>query len=624
MTQPDGTPGIVEQTQFMVTNKVSSQMTRSQRLVFFDYYQRLIKDDPVTVQQGYETKQNNYQPQHTTKLEWQGVKGNSLVASLQVSRWRVHVTQNIRGTGPEKNDIGIPYTSGTNAGAGNVVDHYRPWATRGSVSWFRPDLFMGSHDFKAGYDDVKTTSGRGWDSRVGTVAKGDYGLRFNNNVPIEILLYNAPNYPLTTVHSTALYFADKWSVGRRLTLNLGFRWARDDGYIPAQCRDAGTFFPANCTDHIQGATQRSLVPRLYATYDLTGDGKTALKGGWGRFADWRNGNHVLPLNPNVALQRRYRWTDPNGNGDYDEGEVNLTVGTDFIEEVGRGNVTIANVESNPDQPQTKEDQFSLSLERELRANFAVRVTGLYSRRFDVIRSQNLRRGPEVYTIANTRPDPGPDGRVGTGDDPGTTLTWWEYPSSLQPSLLPVEYTGWRPGRHRDLQDSRAHGAEAALQRMADAGVLFGDEGRHPGARREQHQSERRHQQQQSDVGVAVSCVERLRVPARRDVVGELRAPERRRAGANSEPQWWWDHPDDYAECRADRQPSLAAPQHDGPPGLEAIRPGQRAANRGTDQSLQRLQRQHGDARTVLSGANYLRPTAIMPARILDFNIAYSF
>ena len=32
----------------------------------------------------------------------------------------------------------------------------------------------------------------------------------------------------------------------------------------------------------------------------------------------------------------------------------------------------------------------------------------------------------------------------------------------------------------------------------------------------------------------------------------------------------------------------------GSPGLEAVRSGQRAANRGTDQSLQRLQRQHGD------------------------------
>jgi hypothetical protein len=30
------------------------------------------------------------------------------------------------------------------------------------------------------------------------------------------------------------------------------------------------------------------------------------------------------------------------------------------------------------------------------------------------------------------------------------------------------------------------------------------------------------------------------------------------------------------------------------------------------------------ARIVLSGANYLKPTAILPARIVDFNIAYSF
>ena len=88
MFQADGSPGVVDQSQFMVTNKVSYQMNPSQRFVLFDYYQRLIKDDPVTVDQGYETKQNNFQPQHTMKVEWQGVKGNSLVASLQVSRWR--------------------------------------------------------------------------------------------------------------------------------------------------------------------------------------------------------------------------------------------------------------------------------------------------------------------------------------------------------------------------------------------------------------------------------------------------------------------------------------------------------------------------------------------------------
>ena len=77
--------------------------------------------------------------------------------------------------------------------------------------------------------------------------------------------------------------------------------------MPPQCRPDGTFFPGNRNDHDPGATQNAWSPRLYATYDVGGDGKTAIKGGWGRAShDWRNGNHVLPLNPNVALQRVYR------------------------------------------------------------------------------------------------------------------------------------------------------------------------------------------------------------------------------------------------------------------------------------------------------------------------------
>jgi len=66
------------------------------------------------------------------------------------------------------------------------------------------------------------------------------------------------------------------------------------------------------------------------------------------------------------------------------------------------------------------------------ANFNVRATGLYSRRFDVIRTKNILRPTEAYNIANTKPDPGPDGRVGTADDPGTTITWYEYPEALRP------------------------------------------------------------------------------------------------------------------------------------------------------------------------------------------------
>ena len=645
--QTNGEPGVVDQSQNMFTEKVSWQMNAAQKFVFYDYYQRLVKDDPMTPLQGYETKQNNWQPQHTTKGEWQWVHGSALVLTAQVSRWRSHVTQNIRGTGPESADANprsapvagqacVPLVScttwGTNTGAGNIVEHWRPWATRATLGWYKPDLFMGNHDFKAGYDDVKTTSGRGWIERVDTPTKGDYLLRFNAGAPLQLVVYNAPNFPKTTVHSTGAYVADQWGIGRKLSLNLGFRVARDDGYIPEQCRDAGTFkdpggqpiYPAQCNSHIQSATQWSIAPRLYFSWDVMGDGKTAVKGGWGRFADWRNGNHVLPNNPNVALQKVYTWHD-NGNGDYDPGEVNFAPGsTDFVQEVGRGNAAVAVSQVNLDQPQTQEDQYSLSLERSLFKDFAFRVTGLYSRRFDILGQQNILRGPEVYTIANNRPDPGPDGRVGTADDTGQTLTWWEYPDAYRPVQYQLnqlvgdpnatEYfktievtgqkrlsSGWQllasySATHSDIPvpevsnmnpNTYILAANNTWEWLARASGAYIFPKEIMASVNVEHRS--------GDVQArTVALTGGNTIPTitlRAESIGSLRLPDQTTMDLRFSKGW-----NVGAGKKVEVQMNIF--------------------NVFNDNSV--------TARTVQSGANYLKPTAIQAARILDFNFAYSF
>jgi hypothetical protein len=50
--------------------------------------------------------------------------------------------------------------------------------------------------------------------------------------------------------------------------------------------------------------------------------------------------------------------------------------------------------------------------------------------FDQTRMLNTRRPPEVYNIPITSPDPGPDNVLRTSDDPGTFLTYYEYPEIL--------------------------------------------------------------------------------------------------------------------------------------------------------------------------------------------------
>jgi hypothetical protein len=63
-------------------------------------------------------------------------------------------------------------------------------------------------------------------------------------------------------------------------------------------------------------------------------------------------------------------------------------------------------------------------------NFSARITGIHSRAVHSHRLTNVLRPPSSYTNAVTNVDPGEDGLAGTADDPGQTITYYEFPSSL--------------------------------------------------------------------------------------------------------------------------------------------------------------------------------------------------
>ena len=78
------------------------------------------------------------------------------------------------------------------------------------------------------------------------------------------------------IHS--LYIQDQWTVGNRLTLNLGLR--TEDETIP-------DFRPeANGASAIHFNMKDKLAPRLGAAYDLRGDGSVKVFGSWGLYYDW--------------------------------------------------------------------------------------------------------------------------------------------------------------------------------------------------------------------------------------------------------------------------------------------------------------------------------------------------
>ena len=85
--------------------------------------------------------------------------------------------------------------------------------------------------------------------------------------------------------------------------------------------------------------------------------------------------------------------------------------------------------NNPDEKQPRTDEWSVSLERELIENFAIRVTGLYTKSTDIFRVQSFLQPYDSLSIPVTNQDPGPDGELGTGDE-GGMVTYHEFAPEL--------------------------------------------------------------------------------------------------------------------------------------------------------------------------------------------------
>ncbi len=434
LLKPDGSPVNPYEDMGFLNAKLSYQMTPANRLIFFQQYGLVdrVTNGSLSLFSPWDSRSLQAWNNNTVKGEWQAVVGNSLVTSVQYGYFEWDsLQQSPLPLVPATLDIFTQLGTGSNwTRLGENAFEYNHHA-RGTLSWYRPGLLAGNHEFRSGFDYLLPTINRNRASRGEAL---DYQLVFNNGTPFQISTNNFPVDPLTKSHYLGIYGEDQWSIGRRLTLVLGLRYAHDNGFVPAQCREAAAFVAAECFPKVQFKIWNTFAPRLQAAYDLSGRGKSVIKGGWARFDRMRLLDpEILQANRNAPEQRTWLWRDLNGNRLYEPGEVNLDPnGPDFVALTGIGvSSSPAYAVPNPNEKEPKQDQFSLAMEQEVIANLGVRVTGVYARSFDNYRLQNNRRPYEVYNIPVTRPDPGIDGRVGTSDDPGTTLTYYEYPTSLQ-------------------------------------------------------------------------------------------------------------------------------------------------------------------------------------------------
>jgi hypothetical protein len=228
-----------------------------------------------------------------------------------------------------------------------------------------------------------------------------------------------------------VYFTDTYTL-KRVTINAGVRWERYHNYYPEQTKEAGQFaeiFPAKTYPQQDVLTWVDTVPRLGAAWDVTGSGKTVVKGSWGMFGDTMGDLYANNFNPNASATNTYAWTGPcvttpfrnntftNSSCDVDPAFLASLSGRTPLSATGGINSRI-----NPDLNQNKTYEASARIERELIPNVALSGGWVYHKVSNLYYNTQINRPYDQWVPAAPA--------TPFLDQNGQPVTLYTYPASL--------------------------------------------------------------------------------------------------------------------------------------------------------------------------------------------------
>ena len=293
----------------------------------------------------------------------------------------------------------------------------------------RQDNTKSTADFAAGREEHQPNSRTEWDNIV-TFAKsgmggehllktgaqygrlyyesqysvhGDYWQIYDNGNPSAIREFNTPVDPKNVANVFGIFLQDNWTMNR-LTLNLGARWDRYVGKLPAQSNPGGTFIGPTSIPEQEVINQHKGVWRLGASYDLMGDGQTALKANYSRYAAQVGIDRVTNVNPLSNGSRDCPWTDPNKDGIFQPSEVNVAQCSAFS-----GGINTFYDPAGVNWPYS--DEVTAGVERQVMRDMRVGVMFYYRTNRDQIGQRNIAVPTSSYTQFTVPTTNGPGGTV---------------------------------------------------------------------------------------------------------------------------------------------------------------------------------------------------------------------
>lgn len=228
------------------------------------------------------------------------------------------------------------------------------------LSWYKAQWIGARHELKFGWDFANNPTS------VEISALDDVNVAVSEGAPAFALRFNTPVDEKETTRMNAFFASDTIQRGR-FTANVGLRFDQAWGIVPEQSSPAGTFAPARSFNSLGSIVNwKTVSPRGGVIYQLTKDGKTAVKFNAARYYHLMSTGIPGSANPNAFGFDVVEWLDLNNDLKFQPNEAGIVFApaTPLLTSV------------DPDLKAPYSNEFLFDVEREIMPNF--RVTAVVS------------------------------------------------------------------------------------------------------------------------------------------------------------------------------------------------------------------------------------------------------
>jgi hypothetical protein len=340
------------------------------------------------------------------QVRWTRAQSSKLLFEAGLAYYTQPYEQNCAAIAPANALPRLNASTGLLSGrCGYLIPEYSS-TTQNYTSMASASYVTGSHAVKFGMTD-------GWGKNSRTFApKANINTLITVNpapgvtdFPFQVVVYNTPTTGIQKVNSDfGSYAQDTWTV-KRLTLNYGARFDHFNAEVPAESAPASTWIAARDFPTIPNVPNwNDWSVRLAAAYDITGDGKTAIKGSAGKYVASQAAGYAQTFNGMNGGTQSRTWNDADRNGSILDAAGNIQTS-----EVIGGTSNFGQITVRPD-PQLKRGnnwEYTAQIQRELMARTSVTV-GFYHRDFynlQIVDNQNLTAADWTALSIATPADP---------------------------------------------------------------------------------------------------------------------------------------------------------------------------------------------------------------------------